>query len=224
MNLPYLVFQTSVGWFNQYVNEFLLFLTRIRFHIMFENKLISPARITLVRLSQISCFIASILVVGLITIASGWSAIAWASPAQPMAALPGLNGVFAGTPPQNLGIHDGLLAECPASPNCVVSQTADPEHAIAPITYQTDRDTARKALLQVLTVVPRTKVISQTDDYIRFESTSRLMGFVDDGEFYLPADESVIHIRSAARLGESDLGVNRRRLEQIRLAMRDLAV
>jgi uncharacterized protein (DUF1499 family) len=50
------------------------------------------------------------------------------------------------------------------------------------------------------------------------------MGFVDDLEFYFPREESVIHLRSAARLGESDLGVNRRRLEQIRLALKDLGV
>ncbi len=191
---------------------------------MLRKKLINPVRITVAQLRPISRLVLPIVIAGLISIASGWSAIAWASPTQTIAALPGLNGVFAGTPPQNLGIHDGQLTGCPTSPNCVVSQTVDADHAIAPISYQTDRDTARKALLQVLTVVPRTKVISQTDDYIRFESTSRLMGFVDDGEFYLPANQPVIHMRSAARLGESDLGVNRRRLEQIRLAMKDLAV
>jgi uncharacterized protein (DUF1499 family) len=191
---------------------------------MFRRKLISQTRITSIALPRIASLFVPILIAAIIAIASGWSAIALASPPQPMAALPGLNGMFAGTPPQNLGLHDSQLAECPASPNCVVSQTADSDHAIAPISYQTDRDTARKALLQVLTVVPRTKVTSETDNYIRFESTSRLMGFVDDGEFYLPANESVIHMRSAARLGESDLGVNRRRLEQIRLAMKDLAV
>jgi uncharacterized protein (DUF1499 family) len=191
---------------------------------MFRKKSISQTSIPSVDLPHVVHLAVAILFACIITIASGFSAIAWASPAQSMAALPGLNGVFAGTPPQNLGIHDGLLAECPTSPNCVISQTADIDHAIAPISYQTDRDTARKALLKVLTVVPRTKVISETDNYIRFESTSRLMGFVDDGEFYLPANEPVIHMRSAARLGESDLGVNRRRLEQIRLAMKDLAV
>jgi uncharacterized protein (DUF1499 family) len=50
------------------------------------------------------------------------------------------------------------------------------------------------------------------------------MGFVDDTEFYFPPDEAIIHVRAAARLGESDLGVNRRRLEQIRLALKDLGV
>lgn len=143
---------------------------------------------------------------------------------QSIAALPGFKALFAGTPPENLGVHDGKLSPCPDTSNCVVSQGADTGHAIAPITYTSDRDTARNTLLRVLSVVPRTSVVEQTDDYIRFESASRLMGFVDDGEFYFSPNEKVIHVRSAARLGESDLGVNRRRIEQIRLALADLGI
>jgi uncharacterized protein (DUF1499 family) len=106
-----------------------------------------------------------------------------------------------------------------------VSQgSPDETHAIEPIAYSGDRADARDLLLKVLAVVPRTAVVAQQDNYIRAKSTSRLMGFVDDTEFYLPADESVIHLRAAARLGESDLGVNRRRLEQIRLALQDLGL
>lgn len=73
-------------------------------------------------------------------------------------------------------------------------------------------------------MVPRTKIVQTTEDYIRAESSSKLLGFVDDLEFYLPQDAKVIQVRSAARLGESDLGVNRRRIEQIRLALQDLGV
>jgi uncharacterized protein (DUF1499 family) len=43
-------------------------------------------------------------------------------------------------------------------------------------------------------------------------------------EFYFPKNESVIHIRSSSRVGDSDFGVNRTRLEQIRLALRDLDI
>jgi uncharacterized protein (DUF1499 family) len=123
-----------------------------------------------------------------------------------------------------LGIDNGHLISCPASDNCVVSQNADAKHAIEPITYHVDREKAKEILLKVLTVVPRTEVIEQTDNYIHALSKSRIFKFVDDVEFYLPVDESVIHIRSASRVGESDLGVNRRRMEQIRLALRDLNI
>lgn len=124
----------------------------------------------------------------------------------------------------NLGINNGHLAACPASPNCVVSQDGDSKHAIAPITYHVDRNTARETLLKVLTVVPRTEVVEQTDNYIHALSKSRIFKFVDDVEFYFPTNESVIHMRSASRIGDSDLGVNRRRLEQIRLALQDLKI
>jgi uncharacterized protein (DUF1499 family) len=118
----------------------------------------------------------------------------------------------------------GSLAPCPATPNCVVSQNADAKHAIEPITYHIDRDKAIQTVLKVLTVVPRTEVIEQTDNYIHAISKSRIFKFVDDVEFYFPTNEPVIHIRSASRVGESDLGVNRRRMEQIRLALRDLNI
>lgn len=124
----------------------------------------------------------------------------------------------------SLGVDYSHLTSCPSSPNCVVSQDPDADHAIEPITYHVDRDTARKTLLKVLTVVPRTEVIEQTDNYIHALSRSRIFKFVDDVEFYFPPNESVIHVRSASRVGQSDLGVNRRRLEQIRLALRDLNI
>ena len=122
----------------------------------------------------------------------------------------------------NLGVHNGHLSACPDSPNCIVSQNGDEVHAIAPIAYDSDLATARETLLKVLSVVPRTEIINQTDNYILAESKSRIFGFIDDVEFYFPENESVIQMRSASRVGESDLGVNRRRLEQIRLAIQDL--
>lgn len=120
------------------------------------------------------------------------------------------------------GLNNGQLSPCPESPNCVVSQNGDEAHRIAAIPYTSDRATAKETLLKVLSVVPRTEVVEQTDNYIHTESTSRIFKFVDDAEFYFPEDERVIEVRSASRVGESDLGVNRRRIEQIRLAMEDI--
>ncbi|MBG1242886.1 DUF1499 domain-containing protein [Nostoc sp. NZL] len=124
----------------------------------------------------------------------------------------------------SLGVDNGYLTACPASDNCVVSQNADAKHAIDPITYHLDQNTAREILLKVLGVVPRTEIVEQTPNYIHALSKSRIFKFVDDLEFYFPPNESVIHLRSASRVGESDLGVNRRRVEQIRLALRDLNI
>ncbi len=144
--------------------------------------------------------------------------------ASDLAVLPGLQGVFTGERPTDLGTTDGHLQPCPASPNCVVSQGADEDHSITPLRYKRDRETARETLLALLEKQPRTEVVQQTPDYIEVEFTSRLMGFVDDAEFYFPPNEKVIHVRSAARLGESDLGVNRRRIEQFRFALAELGV
>ena len=134
------------------------------------------------------------------------------------------NLVLSGSALAAVGANHGHLEACPSSPNCVVSQDGDEEHTIDPITYSGDRADAKETLLKVLSVVPRTEVIDRTDNYIKAESTSRIFKFVDDVEFYFPEDENVIHVRSASRVGESDLGVNRRRIEQIRLAMQDLGV
>ena len=120
------------------------------------------------------------------------------------------------------GLNNGQLSPCPESPNCVVSQNGDDSHSIAAIPYTSDRATAKETLLKVLSVVPRTEIVEQTDNYIHAESTSRIFKFVDDVEFYFPEGEKVIELKSASRVGESDLGVNRRRIEQIRLAMEDI--
>lgn len=124
----------------------------------------------------------------------------------------------------SLGIESNSLSPCPTSPNCIVSQNADTQHAIAPITYHVTIDKARETLLKVLTVVPRTEVIKQTDNYIHAISKSRIFKFIDDVEFYFPSNESVIHVRSSSRLGDFDFGVNRTSLEQIRLALQDLNI
>ncbi|MBL1211394.1 MAG: DUF1499 domain-containing protein [Geminocystis sp. GBBB08] len=137
--------------------------------------------------------------------------------------LPVLGAIFhfEGKIPTNLGVTDGKLFNCPSTPNCVISQEADNIHYIPPLNYNGDRLQAYNSLLKILSVVPNTKIIEQKEDYIHTESRSKIMGFVDDAEFYFPLNKNVIQWRSASRLGESDLGVNRRRLEQIRLAFED---
>lgn len=123
---------------------------------------------------------------------------------------------FSGTRPTNLGVNDGKLRDCPNSPNCVSSQSIDAEHKIAPLSYTGDAAKALEDLKSVISSLPRTKIITAKDNYIYAEFTSALMGYVDDVEFYLNADKKIIEVRSASRLGESDLGVNRDRIETIR--------
>ena len=68
----------------------------------------------------------------------------------------------------------------------------------------------------ILDGLPRTKIISSTDDYLHAECSSAVFGFVDDLELHLRPAENLIAVRSASRLGHSDFGVNRKRVEQLR--------
>ena len=125
---------------------------------------------------------------------------------------------FSGTPPTDLGVTDGQLKSCPNTPNCVSSQAPsdDKEHAIAPFAYTGSASDAIQRLKQIIEGMERSTINEVTDNYLYAEFSSKLMGFVDDVEFYAPPGESIIHTRTAARLGKSDLGVNRKRTEEIR--------
>jgi uncharacterized protein (DUF1499 family) len=128
----------------------------------------------------------------------------------------GLLGILgcAGKRPKNLGGHEGTLAACPSSPNCVSSQTVDKKHRIAPITFNGDPDDAFARLKRILGLRGDTTIIEDKPGYLLVELRTAL--FVDDGEFLLDRGQSAIHIRSASRLGYSDLGKNRSRIEEIR--------
>lgn len=137
-----------------------------------------------------------------------------------IAALPGFKAIFSGSRPDNIGVKEGRLSPCPSSPNCVVSQgDEDAEHAIAPLTYDSDMSSAVTKLREVVEAQAGSEVVEQTESYLYAQFTSKLMGFVDDVEFYFsPTEPGTIHVRSASRLGQSDLGVNRKRVEAIREA------
>lgn len=112
--------------------------------------------------------------------------------------------------------QDGALKTCPKSPNCVSSQAGDAKHAIAPLTYSVSRAEALARLKEILNTMERVKIVGEKEDYLHAEARSLIFRFVDDVDFYFPAAEKVIHVRSASRLGYSDLGVNRKRVEEIR--------
>jgi uncharacterized protein (DUF1499 family) len=127
-------------------------------------------------------------------------------------------GILTGTRPSNLGVSAGRLAPCPATPNCVGSQDLDLAHRIAAIPYSGSAEQAISTLKQAINALPRTKILSETENYLYVEFTSNLLGFVDDVELYADG-AGAIQVRSASRLGESDLGVNAKRLESLRLAL-----
>ena len=115
--------------------------------------------------------------------------------------------------PKNLGVIGGRLTPCRQTPNCVSSQAdpSDREHYIAPIPFRGD---AIAAVRKAVESMPRARVISADSHYLYAEFRSALLRYVDDVEFHY--DGSVIHVRSASRLGRRDFGVNRARVEELR--------
>lgn len=131
--------------------------------------------------------------------------------------------MFAGKPPTNIGIQaSGQLAPCPSTPNCVNSYSQDTQHKIEPLTYNSTPTQAIADLKTVIESMERTQIITETENYLYAEFKSKLMGFVDDVEFLIEPNTQVIHVRSASRLGQSDLGVNRQRIEMIRAKLSEL--
>jgi uncharacterized protein (DUF1499 family) len=128
-------------------------------------------------------------------------------------------GLFSGTRPEHLGVRDGRMVPAKRTPNNVNSQAdkvADPGHYIEPLRYAGDAGQGWAALRKTVDAMPHVKVIKSDSNYLYAEFTTRLMGFVDDAEFYLDEKAGLIHVRSASRLGRSDFGVNRERIEFIR--------
>lgn len=135
----------------------------------------------------------------------------------------GQAGFLAGTQPPNLGVREGRLAPPALTPNSVSSQARlhpdNPQSAaadIAPITFQGDPQEAINRLVKVLSQTGGTLVVTQQPDYIYVQAHTKLLNFTDDLEFWVDRVNSVIHMRSASRIGRSDLGKNRARLEDIR--------
>lgn len=108
------------------------------------------------------------------------------------------------------------LPLCPESPNCVSSQSSDPEHFVDPLVYRATLEEAKARLQQVLTSLPRTQIVEEQPTSIRAESTSLIFRFTDDLDFAFDDKQKLIHVRSASRVGYSDLGANRKRVEMIR--------
>jgi uncharacterized protein (DUF1499 family) len=131
--------------------------------------------------------------------------------------------------PASLGIIEGRLGACPDSPNCVSTLAkTNGQHvksfplAIEQNASKNDEEVTRWAIERIAAIVsamPRAKVVHQTDDYLHAEFTSGFFRFVDDVEFHIDLPAGVIQCRSASRVGHSDLGVNRRRVEAIRAAL-----
>lgn len=123
-------------------------------------------------------------------------------------------GACASQPPSNIGVQNGELTACPESPNCVSSFASSEQHGIAPLSASLAQ------VEQVLVGLDEANIVEANENYLYAEFTSAIMGYVDDVEFLHEPAAGVTHVRSASRLGYSDLGANRKRIEAIRAALR----
>lgn len=123
--------------------------------------------------------------------------------------------------PAILGVLDGQLVDCPNSPNCVSSQANDKQHRINPIAYTTSAADAKAKLMAVLADMPRVEIVVEQPDYVHAEFQTAILRYIDDVEFYFNEEEKQIELRSASRLGYDDIGLNRRRVEEIRKRFND---
>lgn len=116
-----------------------------------------------------------------------------------------------------LGVENNRLKPCPDTPNCVASHPDTPEsQRIAPILYSAEQSVAYQQMDDLLTSRKDAIVVTREDaHYLRADFRTPILGFIDDVEFFFKSP-GIIAVRSASRIGYSDLGTNRRRLEEIR--------
>ena len=125
-----------------------------------------------------------------------------------------------GKRPSSLGVSDAGLAPCPSSRNCVSSDAPDGPHRVQAFALSASPDYSWQVIREEVASLPRTTVVKATANYLHAQCASALFGFVDDLELHLRESDNIVAIRSASRVGYSDLGVNRRRVEGLREALR----
>ena len=125
---------------------------------------------------------------------------------------------------QQLGLIDGQLRPCPDSPNCVSSMATDAAHQVDPFQLQVAPKEAWTAMKKTVPELARTQIVLATENYLHVECRSAVFSFVDDLELHLLPKQQQIAVRSAARRGYSDFGVNRKRVEELRKKLRAAGV
>ncbi len=121
-----------------------------------------------------------------------------------------------------LGLYQGALHRCPDKPNCVCSENGQAQqHAIDSLEAGPEAGIAWSKLLQAVDSAGG-RVVRSSDDYLHAEFSSLIFRFVDDLEARLDRESGRIHLRSASRVGHSDFGANRKRVEAIRLKFKEI--
>lgn len=109
----------------------------------------------------------------------------------------------------------GQLQPCGVRPNCVTTETDFARHAMPPVPFGDAPGAAQARARAALLVEPRTRIVSERPGYLHAQSMTRVFGFVDDVEIVVDANAGVFRFRSASRQGNTDGGVNRKRMQRV---------
>ncbi|HCH03148.1 MAG TPA: DUF1499 domain-containing protein [Vibrio sp.] len=102
---------------------------------------------------------------------------------------------------------------CSSKPNCVSTQELRSDYQVAPFELISEATTIDE-IEQVALTLKRTKTVNKTDVRLHLESTSLIFRFVDD--LHIVKQGSLLQVRSKSRVGYSDFGVNKSRVEALR--------
>ena len=119
--------------------------------------------------------------------------------------------------PSDIGIENGKLAPMPKSPNAVSSQTDDVKKKVEPLVFKDSFEGTKKAVLSAFEKYGNIEIIENNKNYIHAVNKTGIMKYKDDIEIYLDVNERLVHYRSASRIGYSDMGLNRKRYNDIAL-------
>jgi len=115
-----------------------------------------------------------------------------------------------------VGLHNGQLLDCPSTPNCVSSLATRESQKILPLGPNQDPKATLIKLIEIIKQLPRAQIITAENDYVHAVFKSKLMGYIDDVELVHIPPNNHVDVKSGSRLGRSDFGVNRDRVEKLR--------
>lgn len=129
-----------------------------------------------------------------------------------------------GNPAERHNSESSGFLDCPDTPNCVSSLAKNPKYRVEPFKLKKDPETSWDIVHKTVGSLSRTKIVSANKSDIHAECRSMIFRFVDDLTLHLTPSNGIIHIRSASRIGHSDFGVNRRRVENLRKKLQQKAI
>ena len=109
-----------------------------------------------------------------------------------------------------------IQEKCPGTPNCISTMfPQDSIHFLPPLPFKENLENSKEIIIKILETYSGAEIIEQQGSFVYAQFIIPIFRFVDDVVFYFDQEAQFIHFRSSARIGDWDLGVNRRRMKKI---------